>query len=135
MQINNSANFLSQAPSALGNSAPVQAQQQGTRAAARETFNAEESQRQRSQADIDNRQRLDIDEQAIALIEREQSAGVDSRNNQSQSNQHNNQQNSYHRAYDAPSNQNQLAVAAYQSVNTIAQRDSIEQVFGVDLFA
>ncbi|WP_077285010.1 hypothetical protein [Cognaticolwellia aestuarii] len=132
MQVNNSANFVSQAPIALGNNSSVQAQEQRARVAARETQSAEESKSQKSQLDADTRQRFDIDEQAIALIEREQpSAYGDSNNNAQQSNQ----QNSYSSGYDAPSNQNKLAVAAYQSVDTLAARDNIEQVFGVDLFA
>ena len=133
MQVNNSANFVSQAPIALGNNSSVQAQEQRARVAARETQSAEESKSQKSQLDVDTRQRLDIDEQVIALIEREQPPpyGNAGNNNAQQSNQ----QNSYNSAYDAPSNQNKLAVAAYQSVDTLAARDNIEQVFGVDLFA
>jgi hypothetical protein len=131
MQVNNSANIVSQAPSALGNNTSVQAQEQRTRAVARENFSSEESQSQKSQADINSKQRLDIDEQAIALVEREQLPANNSASNSTQ----NSQNNSYNSGYDAPSNQNQLAVAAYQSVDTIAQRDNIEQVFGVDLFA
>ncbi len=131
MQVNNSANSVSQAPIALGSNTSVQAQEQRTRAVARENFSAEESQSQKSQVDINSKQRLDIDEQAIALIEREQLPANNSASNSTQ----NSQNNSYNSGYDAPSNQNQLAVAAYQSVDTIAQRDNIEQVFGVDLFA
>jgi|TARA_B110000211_G_scaffold14041_1_gene14689 hypothetical protein len=132
MQVNNSANFVSQAPIALGNNSSVQAQEQRARVAARETQSAEESKSQKSQLDVDTRQRLDIDEQAIALIEREQPSPYGNSNNNAQQS---NQQNSYGSGYDAPSNQNKLAVAAYQSVDTLAARDNIEQVFGVDLFA
>ena len=132
MQVNNSANFVSQAPIALGNNSSVQAQEQRARVAARETQSAEESKSQKSQLDVDTRQRLDIDEQAIALIEGEQPSPYGNSNNNAQQS---NQQNSYSSGYDAPSNQNKLAVAAYQSVDTLAARDNIEQVFGVDLFA
>jgi hypothetical protein len=132
MQVNNSANFVSQAPIALGNNSSVQAQEQRARVAARETQSAEESKSQKSQLDVDTRQRLDIDEQAIALIEREQPSPYGNSNKNAQQS---NQQNSYSSGYDAPSNQNKLAVAAYQSVDTLAARDNIEQVFGVDLFA
>ncbi len=130
MQVNNSANFVSQGPIALGNNSSVQAQEQRARVSARETLSSEENKNQKSQADIDARQRLDIDEQAIALIERELPSSND-KNNLQQSNQ----QNTFNSAYDAPSSQNKLAVATYQSVDNIAQRDNIEQVFGVDLFA
>ena len=134
MQVNNSANFVSQGPIALGNNSSVQAQEQRARVTARETLSSEESQNQKSQTDVETRQRLDIDEQAIALIERELPSAYGKSNSQ-QSNQQSNQQNSFNSAYDAPSNQNKLAVATYQSVDNIAQRDNIEQVFGVDLFA
>lgn len=135
MQVNNSANLASQAPIALGNNSSVQAQEQRTRALARENLNTEESKAQNSQADINTRQRLDIDEQAIALIEREQSPQGDISNNRQVNSQQNNQQTSYNSGYDLPSNQNQSAVAAYQSVDAIAQRDNIQEIFGVDLFA
>ncbi|ARD45627.1 hypothetical protein [Colwellia sp. PAMC 21821] len=135
MQVNNTANLASQAALALGNSNSVPAQEQRTRALARETLSNEESQTQKSQADIDSRQRLDIDDQAIALIEREQLSQFESRNNSQRSSQQGGQSNSYNSGYDSPSNQNQSAVAAYQSVDAIAQRDNIQQIFGVDLFA
>lgn len=135
MQVNNTANLASQVALALGNSNTIPAQEQRTRALARETLSNEESQSQKSQADIDSRQRLDIDEQAIALIERDQRSQFASSNNSQPSNPQSGQSNSYNSSYDSPSNQNQSAVAAYQSVDTIAQRDSIQQIFGVDLFA
>ena len=56
MQVNNSANFVSQAPIALGNNSSVQAQEQRARVAARETQSAEENKSQNSQADVDTRQ-------------------------------------------------------------------------------
>ncbi len=37
-------------------------------------------------------------------------------------------------AYDQPSKQNHLAVAAYQKVNNQAKREQIQQTFGVDFF-
>ncbi|ASP49149.1 hypothetical protein [Cognaticolwellia beringensis] len=135
MQVNNTANLASQAALALGNSNSVPAQEQRTRALARETLSNEENQSQKSQADIDSRQRLDIDDQAIALIEREQLPQFESRNNAQRSNHQGAQSNSYNSGYDSPSNQNQSAVAAYQSIGAIAQRDNIQQIFGVDLFA
>ena len=134
MQINNSANLAAQAPIRLGNTSAVPAQEQRQNVAAREKLNNEENKTQNSQADTNSRQRLDFDEQAISLIERDQLAQFDSRN-AGQSNQQNGQSNNYNSGYDSPSSQNQLAVAAYQSVGAIAQRDDIQQIFGVDLFA
>lgn len=134
MQINNSANLAAQAPIRLGNTSAVPAQEQRQNVAAREKLSNEENKTQNSQADTNSRQRLDFDEQAISLIERDQLAQFDSRN-AGQSNQQNGQSNNYNSGYDSPSSQNQLAVAAYQSVGAIAQRDDIQQIFGVDLFA
>ena len=57
-------------------------------------------------------------ERAIALIEREQ-----------------NQKNSQQALYDQPSKQSRSAVAAYQSVGNQAQREDIQSMLGVDLFA
>jgi hypothetical protein len=37
--------------------------------------------------------------------------------------------------YDLPSSQTQGAIAAYQSVNGLEQRESISTVFGIDLYA
>jgi hypothetical protein len=135
MQVNNSVNLTSQPAIGLGKSSSVPAQEQRTSALTREALSSEESQSQKLPSDINTRQRLDIDEQAMALIERQLLPSYDSRNSSQQSSQQNYQQTSTHSGYDTPSSQNKLAVAAYQSVDAIAQRDSIQQIFGVDLFA
>jgi hypothetical protein len=139
MQVNNSVNLTSQPAIGLGKNSSVPAQEQRTKALARESLSSEESQSQKSPSDINTRQRLDIDEQAMALIERQPLSAYDSGNSSQQSPQQSPQQNyqqtSTNSGYDTPSSQNKLAVAAYQSVDAIAQRDSIQQIFGVDLFA
>mgnify|MGYP003624339464 FL=1 len=135
MQVNNTANLAAQAALSLRNSNAIPAQEQRVSTIAREKFNNEESQTQKSQAETDGRQRLDIDEQAISLIERDQLSQFDSRNNLQRNNQQGEQSTNYNSGYDSPSNQNRSAVAAYQSVGAIAQRDDIQQIFGVDLFA
>jgi hypothetical protein len=124
MQVNNSSNIANSANLAVRETNRVSAQEQGARAVTRE-----ENQAQRSQTEANAQQRFDVDEQAIALIEREQLQPFNNREQQSQNTSSNNS------GYDAPSNQNQSAVAAYQRVDSIAQRDNIQQVFGVDLFA
>jgi hypothetical protein len=131
MQVNNSVNLTSQPAIGLGKSSSVPVQEQRTSALTREALSSEESQSQKLPSDINTRQRLDIDEQAMALIERQLLPSYDRGN----SSQQNYQQTSTHSGYDTPSSQNKLAVAAYQSVDAIAQRDSIQQIFGVDLFA
>ena len=135
MQVNNSVNLTSQSAIGLGKNSSVPAQEQRTRALAREALSSEESQSQKPPSDINTRQRLDIDEQVMALIEREPLSAYDSGNSSQQNYQQNYQQTSTNSGYDTPSSQNKLAVAAYQSVDAIAQRDSIQQIFGVDLFA
>ncbi|WDE13656.1 hypothetical protein [Thalassomonas haliotis] len=102
--------------------------------------------------------RLDVNEQAIALLEQEaqqqagqglgqqaaeqgasQFLGQDAEQASGQGAQlqlfSDSADTSQGATYDRPSNQNLSAVAAYQSVNNIAQRDSVQQLFGVDLFA
>jgi len=63
--------------------------------------------------------RLEVNEKAIALIESQSSTPQKNQNTQ----------------YDKPSNQNLSAVAAYESVDNIAQRENVKQFFGVNLFA
>jgi hypothetical protein len=126
MQVTNNTNLAAKSIAAPSNTSSVQAQEQRTRALARE-----ENQAQKPQSEASSQQRFDVDEQAIALIEREQLQPYNNGNSQ----QKNTNSNDYNSRYDAPSNQNQSAVAAYQSVDSIAQRDNIQQVFGVDLFA
>lgn len=130
MQVNNTANLAAQSVLKPVNNSAVPAQEQRQSVLAREKLNNDESQSQKSQADNNSRQRLDFDEQAISLIERDQLAQFESRTT-GQSDQPNN----FNSRYDSPSNLNKLAVAAYQSVGDIAQRDNIQQIFGVDLYA
>ena len=47
--------------------------------------------------------------------------------------QQGNNQASSKASYDSPSKQNQTAIAAYSSIDNITQRESIQQVFGIDL--
>jgi|GEM_PF-1314239 len=63
-----------------------------------------------------------IDEKAVALFEQQQHAKLNS-NYSGSLNQ------------DQPSSKNETAVASYQAVDNLAQRESVQQMFGVDLFA
>ncbi len=65
--------------------------------------------------------RLDTDEKTLAILDAKQ-------NNQPSISRENT-------SYDQPSKQNQTAVAAYQAINHEQDRQSIQQSFGVDLFA
>ncbi|WDE03528.1 hypothetical protein SG34_019320 [Thalassomonas viridans] len=123
---------------------PTQAQQEQVRSSA-QLERAEEQTRNSAQQSG----RFDVNEQAIALLEQEagqqtgqglgqQSAGQESGQGaqlQLFADSSDNTQGAGTTAYDRPSSQNLNAVAAYQSVNNIAQRDNVQQLFGVDLFA
>lgn len=78
------------------------------------------------QSNNSQKNRLAYDEKAIALIE-QQSTQV-ATNQQSPN-------NNSATDYDTPSEQNLSAVAAYESIGNLDQRDKIKQVFGVDLLA
>ena len=108
--------------------AQIRAQEQRTRVLANEERQAKASQ---VNNEINEQQRFDVDEQTLALIEQEQLQPFNNNDNQSQ----NNRSNQYNSEYDATSSRNNTALAAYQSVDTIAQRDNIQQIFGIDLFA
>ncbi|WP_448214052.1 hypothetical protein [Colwellia sp. MEBiC06753] len=94
-------------------------QQQAQQAAER----AREQQQQAEQRQQVNR--VDVDENAIAVLEQQ---------NQ-QRRQTANQTSEQQAGYDQPSNQNITAISAYRSVDAIEQRESVQQLLGVDLFA
>ncbi|TWX54549.1 hypothetical protein [Colwellia hornerae] len=103
---------------------------------------AQQTQQQASQV-----ARFDIDEQALALVEQAQFENQQAQLNpsssetvtasnvsfSSQSNQQTANKSGSQANYDSPSKQNQTAIAAYSSVDNIAQRENIQQVFGIDL--
>ena len=126
MQINHSANVVSSSAPALGRNTATKAQD--ARVAIDETRALDDRQAQKSQADA--QQRFDVDQQVITLLEREHGNNAQAQSHDVKQVTHVGQSD-----YDAPSSQNKSAVAAYQSVGNIAQRDNIQQVFGVDLFA
>ena len=76
-------------------------------------------------------ERFDVNEESLALVEQEYQA-----NQSNQANQ-NNSQNGFQQStdYDTPSEQNLTAVSAYESVDNLAKKESVQQLFGVDLYA
>lgn len=90
-----------------------------------------------------DKSRFDVSEEAIALLEQQadlnsaqSGTGLVARGeNSSTNNPASDQQQAKTSQYDKPSQQNLSAVAAYQSVDNIAQRENIKQFFGVNLFA
>ena len=76
-----------------------------------------------------------VDEQAIASYQQSQASALSS-------NQSNNNAVSFDKPYqqsatgqDQPSAKNETAVASYQAVGNLAQRESVQKLLGVDLFA
>ena len=69
-----------------------------------------------------------VDQQAIALFEKNQLEANALKSNVSDS-------AFSSTAQDKPSPKNETAVASYQTVGNLAQRESVQQLFGVDIFA
>lgn len=134
MQINSSVNVGSKASVTLANNATAPSQKLDAINSAREPLTSNKNKSQQSESSHRSSQRLDIDPQVLSQVEQAQRSQSYS-NNLQQNSQYTGQQINDRSGYDAPSSQNLSAVAAYQSVGRIAQRDSIQQVFGVDLFA
>jgi len=61
-------------------------------------------------------ERISVDKNAIALLEK-------------------NTEQAKQTAYDTPARSNNTAVATYQSVGNLEQRESVQQLLGVDLYA
>lgn len=121
MQINSSSSVTPQSTLRVDNSAQVNDLRDRLAVQQEQQKSQNENQQKVSQ------ERFDVDEQAIALVEQQLSA--------SQSTYQNNRQGQSNTAYDEPSQSNQTAVSAYKSVDSIAERESVQQAFGVDLYA
>jgi hypothetical protein len=67
--------------------------------------------------------RFDADENALALASQQSATHIQNKEQFTRS------------GYDQPSEKNYTAISAYQSVDNLAQRESIQQTFGVDFFA
>lgn len=80
--------------------------------------------------------RFDVSDDAIAAVEEALANNTQLSTPLAERNTSNKNQNgNVQKEYDQPSEQNLSAVATYQSVGNIAQRESVKDVFGVDLFA
>lgn len=133
MQINSASSFTPQSALNIGGEQQTQITEQRDRLVVQQE--QEKARQKQSQNTTQNKQaeRLDIDSDAIALVEQnQQSQQLSAQNNVQQQDQ---SRQSYQAGYDQPSQQNITAVSAYQSVGGIAERDSIQQAFGVDLYA
>jgi len=121
MQINsvNTFNAPSTNVQQVGNTTQVTNPREQTRV-------AQEQKSENKEQQSNQQNRFDVDQQALALVEQQQ---------QQKSPRQDAGANKQQTTYDQPSNQNQTAVAAYQAVDSIAQRDNIQQSFGIDLIA
>jgi hypothetical protein len=113
MQINSTTSFTPQAPASLSVDSKLSISQQRDRLAVQQEKT--QSQEQNKQSQKSNR--FDVDLSALALVE--QTASSSSKG----------------AGYDQPSSQNRTAVSAYEQVDNLAQRENVQQLFGVDLFA
>jgi|GEM_PF-1461587 len=103
----------------------------------------ENNQSNKSKSLEKNNSRFDVSDKAFALIEQQtelnsaqSGTGIVPRGeNASVNNQANVQHQAKTSQYDQPSPQNLSALAAYQSVDNIAERENMIQIFGVNLFA
>ena len=159
MQVNSASSYTPQSSGSLPIDNKNQVAEQRDRFRVQQEQQTQQSNKQSAQQTQDqNKQaaqveRFDIDEQALALVEQAQFENQQAQLNQSSlqtappsnnavsaqgsssfSGQSTNQ-NSNQASFDRPSKQNQTAIAAYSSVDNIAKRENIQQVFGVDLLA
>jgi hypothetical protein len=129
MQINSATSFT---PQSSGN-VPVENKNQV--AEQRDRLRVQQTQQSNEQETNSAVQRFDVDEKTLALVEQAQQNSTLSSQTNGRANQSYNQTNqpSNQAAYDNPSQQNKSAVAAYSTVENITQRESLQQVFGIDL--
>jgi hypothetical protein len=138
MQINSANSYTPQASGSLAVDNQNQVAQQRDRfRVQQETQQAQQTKDQEQKSSQVNR--FDVDEKSLALVEESQQRAAESERPSSQlSSQTNDKPEQLNKsnkqtAYDNPSQQNKSAIAAYSSVGNIAQRENIQQVFGVDL--
>ncbi len=143
MQINSASSYTPQAKGSLAVDNQNQVAQQRDRLRVQqETQQAQQSAQQAKDQEQKSSQvnRFDVDEKSLALVEKNQQKSAEEQSSSQLSSQTNNQSKQSSKSttqtdYDSPSQQNKSAIAAYSSVGNIAQRENIQQVFGVDLLA
>ena len=117
MQITSANSFTAQTSASQAVESSARSTEQSERLTARPDKQAGAGQESSNQQQPT---RFDVDQQAIAQLEQERQFNDNPRAST---------------GYDRPSQANQTAISAYQSVDHIAQRESIQQTFGVDLYA
>ncbi len=116
MQVTKSSNFNSVNAQTLNNKTPVNYQQA------------------RLRGQVDNKKtpapvgRLDVSEQAIALLEQQSQRDQNKPSVKNKSSENT-------AKLDQPSKQNLSAISAYKNVGNLAQRENVQQLLGVNLFA
>lgn len=102
---------------------PLVQNQTDTQQQSRVAEQLREQQKQQEEQRQQRVERIQVDENAIAVLERENQQRQNVSSNDSQT------------SYDTPPEQNNTAIATYQSVSSIERRDNVQQLLGVDLFA
>ncbi|QOL24634.1 hypothetical protein LP316_09780 [Thalassotalea sp. LPB0316] len=100
----------------------------------REQVRVERAREQNVETNARPAQRLDVNEQALAIVDEQRQQQAQQQNLQqavvlSKDDEYGNT------AREQVSNSNLTAVSAYQGVENLQQRSDIEQLFGVDLYA
>lgn len=93
-------------------------------------------------SDVVRQERFDVDEETLAFIEQEFEARSESslggelvRSDEQATRQSNPFQKEVNNNFEPLNSANQNAVSVYQSINTLANSENIQELFGVDLFA
>ncbi len=123
MQISSSVNIP--VTSGLNNSpaAPIKNSERSSEGVAEKTQNTQTTAPSSKQTTPS----IVIDEQAVALYQQSQSsAQISAQSKQSAT---------ASASQDQPLAKNETAVSSYQAIDNIAKRESVQQLFGVDLFA
>jgi hypothetical protein len=68
-----------------------------------------------------------VDQQAIALFEKNQLEANETKSSETNG--------TFAADKDKPSSKNEIAVANYQAIDNLAERESVQRLFGVDVFA
>lgn len=118
MQINSALSYTPQSSTVISSDRSSRLENNSDR------LRVDGSTRKSSQSNSSKQQtRFEVDEQAITLLEKNNVEPNPSLRGESTTD------------YDQPTQTTRLAVLTYQSVDNLAQRQSIEQTFGVDLYA
>ncbi len=105
-----------------------------TQSVSRDQVRIERAREQEVETSSRPAQRLDVDEQALAVVDEQRQQQAEQQNFQ-QAIVLSNDEGGNNTTREQVSNSNLTAVSTYQGVENLQQRSNIEQLFGVDLYA